>query len=70
MKNELVDSTTLELLALTLVKPKKQISVHVGRGELLSLPFKVSVLCLFYLHRSETVALTLLTAPLQSPRSC
>lgn len=32
MKNELGDSKTLELLALTSVKPKKQISVQVGRG--------------------------------------
>lgn len=70
MKNESGDSKTLELFALTSVKPKKHILVQVGRRELLSLPFKVPVLCLFYLYRSEAVAHTLLTAPLQSPRSC
>lgn len=64
------DSKALEPLALTSVKPNKQISVQVGRGELPSLPFKAPVLCLFYFSRSEAVALTLLTAPLQSPRSC
>lgn len=70
MKNELGDSKALEPLALTSVKPNKQILLQVGRGELLSLPFKASMLCLFYSYRSEAVALTLLTAPLQSPRSC
>lgn len=68
MKNELGDWKALEPLALTSVKPNKQISVQVGRGELPSLPFKASVLCLFYFSRSEAVALTLLTAPLQSLR--
>lgn len=64
------DSKALEPLALTSVKPNEQISVQVGRGELLSLPLKALVLCLFYVYRSEAVALLLLTAPLQSPRSC
>lgn len=42
LENERGDSKPLEPLALTPVKPDKQISIQVGRRELLSLPFKVS----------------------------